>query len=89
MEKHPLEIPLGFYDTKPPQSAGPVGRLTTLQNATVQKFRTGSAAGAPPSLKVQKRAGFAALSQDVFFPNLSSSPALPWTTRASTPMRRT
>ena len=28
---------------------------------------------------MQKRAGFAALSQDVFFPGLSSSPALPWT----------
>ena len=70
LEKHPIEIPLGFYDMKPLTSAGPVGRLTTLQNATVQKFRLGTqteaAAAASLRSRLQKRAGFKALSRTVY-----------------------
>lgn len=73
-QEQPINIPLLGINQKAPQSAGPVGRLQQIKNGVVNKIQNGQ-------LKVQKRDGFARLSNEIRTPfdgsQISASAGVP------------
>ncbi len=64
----PIDVPLSVLDQTPPNTAGPVGRLTSLINAQVTKYL---AAAATPGVataarvRIEQREGFRALTTTI------------------------
>lgn len=64
----PIDVPLSILDQTPPNTAGPIGRLTSLVNAQVTKYLAatatpGVATGA--RVRIEQREGFRALTTTI------------------------
>lgn len=56
-----VEVPLGTLNQKVPETAGPIGRLTSLVNAYVTKRQGAGQAGGLDAVRVEKREGFTSM----------------------------
>lgn len=64
MPFQPVNVPIGFQDQIVPNTQGPIGRLISLINARIRKFRTASSG--PITNNIETRPGFQQLATPVF-----------------------